>query len=92
MQEKLLKEYDQKYTADQRKRPEKPDIIYKQPEGSDEHVLHHTNFFDGIRMGKPIFEDAAFGFRAAAPCIACNDSYFEKKIIKWDAEAMKIKS
>lgn len=91
MQERLLKEYDKKYTVEQRKRPEKPDIIYKQPKGSDEHVLHHTSFFDGIRMGKPIVEDAEFGFRAAAPALACNDSYFEKKIVKWDAEAMKVK-
>jgi hypothetical protein len=36
-------------------------------------------------------EDAVFGFRAAAPCLACNESYFKKKIIFWDADQMKIK-
>ncbi len=91
MQERLLKDYYQKYTAEQRKRPQKPDIVYKQPEDADEHLLHHANFFDGVRMGKPIFEDAAFGFRAAAPCLACNASYFEKKIIQWDPEGMQVK-
>jgi len=31
-----------------------------------------------------------FGFRAAAPTLACNDSYFQKKIIKWDPVNMKV--
>jgi hypothetical protein len=28
--------------------------------------------------GKPVTEDAVFGFRTAVSCLACNDSYFEK--------------
>jgi predicted dehydrogenase len=91
MQEKLLKAYNQQYSPEQQKRTTKPDIIYKQPADHDEHVQHHTNFFEGVRTGKPVLEDATFGFRAAAPCLACNDSYFEKKIIKWDPVHMKIK-
>jgi predicted dehydrogenase len=91
MQENLLKAYNQKYSAEKQKRTTKPDIVYKQPAGHDEHVQHHTNFFEGVRTGKPVLEDGVFGFRAAAPCLACNDSYFEKKIIKWDAENMKVK-
>ncbi len=90
MQEKLLQQYNQQYTPEQQKRVTKPDIIYKQPGDFDEHLQHHTNFFDGVRTGKPVVEDAVFGFRAAAPCLACNDSYFEKKLIKWDAEHMKV--
>jgi hypothetical protein len=43
-----------------------------------------------MRTGKPVVEDATFGFRAAAPALACNDSYFQKKIINWDPENMKI--
>jgi hypothetical protein len=35
-------------------------------------------------------EDATFGFRAAAPALACNASYFEKKIINWDPVNMKL--
>jgi hypothetical protein len=38
-----------------------------------------------------VIEDAAFGFRAAAPCLACNDSYFQKKIIHWDPVKMQVK-
>ena len=91
MQEKLLQQYDEKYTKAQQKRPVTPDIVYKQPAGYDEHLEHHTNFFESVRNGKPVVEDAVFGFRAAAPCLACNESYFKKKIIHWDPEQMKVK-
>lgn len=91
MQEKLTQQYNQKYTKDQQKKPVTPDIVYKQPQGFDEHLEHHTNFYESIRSGKPVVEDAVFGFRAAAPCLACNESYFKKKIIHWDAEHMKVK-
>ncbi len=91
MQEKLMQQYNQKYTKDQQKRPVTPDIVYKQPQGFDEHLEHHTNFYESIRSGKAVVEDAIFGFRAAAPCLACNESYFKKKIIHWDAEQMKVK-
>ena len=90
MQESLMAQYNQKYTAEDQKRQSKPDIIFKTPDGYDDHLDHHTNFFESIRSGKPVKEDAVFGFRAAAPCLACNESYFQKKIINWDAEHMKI--
>ncbi|HYJ38230.1 MAG TPA: Gfo/Idh/MocA family oxidoreductase [Chitinophagaceae bacterium] len=89
MQEELLKAYSQRYSKEDEKRPTKPPITFKNPEGYDEHFDHFVNFFEGIRSGKPVVEDAAFGFRAAAPCLACNDSYFQKKIIYWDPEKMK---
>lgn len=89
MQDTLTNQYKKKWTAEQMKRPTKPDIEYKQPEGFDEHLAHVTNFFDSVRTGKPVVEDAAFGFRAAAPALACNESYFQKKIISWDPVSMK---
>lgn len=91
MQDKLLQQYDQKYTKAQQTRPVKPDIVYKQPQDFDEHLQHHTNFYESVRSGKPVVEDAVFGFRAAAPCLACNESYFKKKIIHWDPKEMKVK-
>lgn len=90
MQDALATEYNQKYTEAEKQRPKKDDIDFKAPQGYSDHLDHITNFFDAIRTGKPVVEDAAFGFRAAAPALACNDSYFEKKIINWDAENMKI--
>jgi predicted dehydrogenase len=91
MQEQLLKNYDEKYTADDKKDPVKPPVEYKSPEGFNDHVAHFTDFFDGVRTGDPVIEDAVFGFRAAAPCLACNDSYFQNKVIEWDPVNMKLK-
>lgn len=90
MQDTLLKDYNQKYTEEDKKRITKADINFKSPTGYNEHLDHFTYFFDAIRTGKPVVEDAVFGFRAAAPCLACNESYFQQKIINWDPENMKV--
>ncbi len=91
MQDEMTKEYEAKWTQAQKTRPIKEDITYRPPAGYDEHVDHFTNFFDAIRIGKPVVEDATFGFRAAAPALACNESYLNKKIIHWDPVNMKLK-
>jgi predicted dehydrogenase len=91
MQEMLMKQYNQKWTAEDQKKITKPDIEYRTPQDVNDLLDHHTNFYESIRTGKTVVEDAAFGFRAAAPCLACNDSYFNKKIIYWDPENMKEK-
>jgi predicted dehydrogenase len=90
MQESLKQKYNSKWSEADKKRPKKDDINFKTPEGYDEHLDHFTNFFDAIRTGKSPVEDAAFGLRAAAPALACNASYFEKKIINWDPVNMKL--
>ncbi len=90
MQEELMKQYDQKWSADDKKRPVKPEVSYVAPEGYDEHLEHFKNFFAGVRENKPVVEGPEFGFRAAAPTLACNDSYFQKKIISWDPVNMKV--
>jgi predicted dehydrogenase len=91
MQTEMQNDYNAKWSAAQRKRKIKEDVLYKAPVGYDEHLDHFTNFFDAIRTGKPVVEDAEFGFRAAAPALACNESYFSKQIIGWDPENMKLK-
>ena len=91
MQEEMQKDYDAKWTPEQRKRKIKEDIVFKAPAGYDDHLDHFTNFFDSVRTGKPVVEDAAFGFRAAAPALSCNESYFSKKIVQWDPVNMKLK-
>jgi len=90
MQVSLEQDYNQKYSADDKKRPTKADIDFTAPAGYSDHLDHFTNFFDAVRTGKPVIEDATFGFRAAAPSLACNDSYFQKKIISWDPVNMKV--
>lgn len=90
MQDELMKEYNRKYSAEDQKRPQKPGFRYKAPESYDEHVEHFRNFIDGVRGTKQLVEGPEFGFRAAAPTLACNDSYFQKKIIHWDPVNMKV--
>ncbi len=91
MQAEMQKEYDAKWTPEQRKRKTKEDIIFKAPNGYDDHLDHITNFFDAVRAGKQVVEDAEFGFRAVAPALACNESYLSKQIVKWDPVEMKLK-
>ena len=90
MQDELMKKYNQKYTAEEQKRKEVPGVNYVAPEGFDEHLEHFKNFFDGVRGTNPLVEGPEFAFRAAAPTLACNDSYFQKKIISWDPVNMKV--
>ena len=90
MQQKLLDAYNKKYSKEDQTPVELSPITYKAPDGYDGHLDHFTNFFDSVRTGKPVVEDAVFGFRAAAPCLACNDSYFQNKVIRWDAVNMKL--
>jgi hypothetical protein len=90
MQQELLDQYNKKYTEAQKKRPQKPGYTYDAPKEYDEHVEHLRNFFDGVRNNAPLVEGPEFAFRAAAPTLACNDSYFQKKIIKWDPVNMKV--
>lgn len=92
MQEKLKQQYDQKYSAADRKPTIKAPIKFSAPADFNEHIEHFANFFDGIRTGNAVIEDPVFGFRAAAPCLAANDSYFQKKVIHWDPIAMKLKA
>ena len=91
MQQVLLKEYDKKYSKKDQEKLTKAPVKYKMPENHDEHVEHFRNFFDAVRGGNKVLEDAVFAFRAAAPCLACNDSYFNKKVINWDPVKMKLR-
>ena len=91
MQDELLKNYNQRYSKEDQKESSAPATNYKVPDGYDEHVEHFTHFFEGVRTGKAVVEDPVFGFRACAPCLAANESYFQKKIIYWDPVNMKLK-
>ncbi len=63
---------------------------FSSPKGYDARYDHFVNFFKSVREKAPVFEDAEFGFRAAAPALLCNDSLRENRMIGWDPKAMKI--
>lgn len=51
---------------------------------------HFVNFFNAVRNGGKVTEDAIFGYRACAPALLCNDSYTQDKAILWDPEKMHL--
>ena len=65
--------------------------MYQVEEGyKGAHFDHFTNFFNAIREKKSVIENSLFGYRAAAPALLCNDSYFTDKAVKWDPEKLKV--
>lgn len=71
-----------------RKRVE--DETYKVPTGYDERLDHFVNFFHSVRTKAPVYEDAVFGLRAAAPALLANTCYREKRQVGWDPVEMKV--
>jgi predicted dehydrogenase len=66
-------------------------IVYRVEKGyKGAHYDHFNNWFTAIRTGGKVVEDAVFGYRAAAPALACNQSYYEKRAVYWDPIAMKV--
>ena len=65
---------------------------FEPPPHYSDHFDHHLNFANAVKAGKPVVENGTFGFRAAAPAVLSNLSYFEKRVVEWDSIAMKVKS
>ncbi len=59
------------------------------PPGYDERYDHFVHFFTALREKKPVYENATFGLRAAAPALLCNDSLRTGKVMSWDPVHMK---
>jgi predicted dehydrogenase len=84
------KQYNSIFTEADRNVEVVKDIKFTPEAGADEHVNHFGNFFDNIRKGsQETIENPIFGFRAAAPVLACNESYFSKKPIIWNPDLMQ---
>ncbi|MCC5938614.1 MAG: Gfo/Idh/MocA family oxidoreductase [Lunatimonas sp.] len=67
------------------------EMVYKVESGyRGAHYDHFGKFFAAIRENGAVVEDPVFGFRAAAPALLCNDSYFQDKFISWDPVNMKL--
>ncbi len=61
---------------------------YEPPPEHNAHREHHESFYNAIRSGKPCFEDAEFGLRAAGPALLANVSFLEQRAVGWDAATM----
>jgi hypothetical protein len=78
-------------TPSEKPKPKAPEKFVV-PKGYDERYDHFVNFFQAIRGGRPVYEDAVFGYRAAVPALLCNESYRRGQVIGWDPVQMKMVS
>lgn len=79
------------YVYERRKMVPPDTMIYSAEEGyKGAHFDHFYNWISAIRNNGRVTEDALFGFRAAAPALLCNESYFSNKIVEWNPESLKL--
>ncbi|SOD92865.1 Gfo/Idh/MocA family protein [Spirosoma fluviale] len=93
VQQEFVKRYDAIYPPDTRKADPVKEIRFEAPKNDDAHAKHFGDFFENVRKGSQgTVEDPVFGFRAAAPVLACNESFFEQKVVHWDPVTMTQKN
>jgi predicted dehydrogenase len=86
---KVVKEYQEKYPAIKTSTSSMraaETLHFAAPRSYSDHLDHHRNWLQAIKTRKPVVEDALFGFRAAAPALLSNTSYFEQRAVKWNPE------
>ncbi len=89
VQKKFVEQYDAKYPPETRTAEPVKEVKFEAPKDDDAHAKHFADFFTNMRAGSQgTIEDPVFGFRAAAPVLACNESYFENKVVHWDPVTM----
>lgn len=88
--EDFKKWYEQQFAGKTAEWTHYDNIEFKPEDGYDDRYAHFVNFFESIRTGKPVLEDAVFGLRAAGPSLAANISAEKGKLIFWDPMNMKI--
>src|SRR6185503_2583723 len=89
IQDQFIKEYRAKYPMAAPAISQSSDEVYSAPPGYSDSLDHFRNFFNAIRSGSKVIEDATFGVRAAGPALLTNQSYYENRIMNWNAETMK---
>jgi len=90
-QKEFVKWYNEKYPTTKLHMQEPEELVYSAPEGYSSDYDHHNTFYEAIRNGTRVTEDASFGLRAAGPSLSMNISYFEKRIVSWDPVNMTVK-
>ncbi len=93
VQQEFVKAYDAKYPPETRTAEPVKEVKFEAPKDDDAHAKHFGDFFTNVRNGSQgTVEDPVFGFRAAAPVLASNESYFEQKVVHWDPVTMTQKN
>jgi len=91
IQDAVVREHRAKFPDRAELRPG-AETVYNAPGGYSDTFDHFRNFFDAVRSRQPVIEDATFGYRAAGPALLTNQSYFERKPVEWDPEAMIVRN
>ncbi len=65
-------------------------IEYSAPDGYDSRLDHFRFFFQALREGGSVTEDATFGARAAAPALLANYCYRNQRIYEWDPVGLRL--
>lgn len=81
MRDEYFKQWHAENDAKLRSAPMTETISFRGPDFDDTRP-HLWNFFDAVRVRRPVVEDAAFGHHAALACHMANESYFQKTAIK----------
>jgi predicted dehydrogenase len=90
IQDQYVKDYRLQYPDDKKQTMYSGEESYLPPPGYSDSFDHFTNFFNAVRTRTPVVEDATFGFRAAAPALLTNQSYFESRPYGWDPDKMRV--
>jgi hypothetical protein len=90
IQEEVVRRYREQYPEREPEMNPQHTEVYAPPSGYNDSLDHFQVFFDAVRSRQPVVEDAVFGFRAAAPSLLTNMSYFDSRPYSWDPEAMKV--
>ena len=89
VQQEFVRQYDAQYSPESRMAEPVKEVRFESPKDDDAHAKHFGDFFRNVREGSQgTIEDPVFGFRAAAPVLACNESYFDNKVVYWDPVTM----
>lgn len=91
VQQEFIEAYEAAHPADPVAPAPDTTQEYRAPAGYDARYDHFSYFFDAVRQGGgAVFEDAVFGYRAAAPALMANLSLWEDRIFRWDPVAMEL--
>jgi hypothetical protein len=85
-----MKCYNAKWTAADNKQPQKQSVQFKAPQDNDEHLEYFTNFFEGGRNIKSVFEDPIVGFVQRFHVLLLITVTFRKKAITWNPEKKQL--
>ena len=67
------------------------ETVFKAPDDyPGGHYDHFYNFFEAVRNGKSVEENATYGLRAAGAALLANMSYSSGNPVKWDPVEMKV--